>query len=45
MKEIDLDTGGVRTLTSYDNVVFTMAYDHEERYLYVPIYSPGYIAR
>lgn len=45
LKEIDLDTGVVQTLTFQDNNVFSMAYDSKERYMYVPGYHFGYIAR
>ncbi|CAC5390805.1 VLDLR [Mytilus coruscus] len=43
--EIDLDTGEVRTLTRQNEQVFSMAYDHKKRYVYVPRYSTGDIVR
>lgn len=45
LNEKDLDTGVVRTLVSGIQLVYSMAYDHKEEYMYVPNYSYGDIQR
>ncbi|CAC5390806.1 unnamed protein product [Mytilus coruscus] len=45
LKEIDLETGVERTLTSQSERVYSIAYDHKERYLYVPRYRRRDIVR
>lgn len=45
LKEKDLGTGVVRTLTSQNDYFYSMAYDHKDRYMYVPKYSTGDIMR
>ncbi|XP_071178159.1 protein cueball-like isoform X1 [Mytilus edulis] len=45
LKEIDLDTGMVRTLKSQSGYIYSMAYNHKERYMYVPRYHIGDIVR
>lgn len=44
-KEKDLDTGVVRTLFSQNENVYSMAYNHKQRYMYVPRYGTGDIVR
>lgn len=45
LKEIDLDTGVVRILINQSEPVYSMAYDHKERYMYVPRSNTGDIVR
>lgn len=45
LKEIDLGTGVVQTLTTNTDTVFSLAYDNKERYMYVSRYIIGDIVR
>lgn len=45
LKDIDLNTGLVRTLVRYYANGYAMAFDHKENYMYVPIYGAGEIVR
>lgn len=45
LKEIDLETGVVKPLTTQNTQAYSMAYDHKERYIYLPRYSIGDIVR
>ncbi|VDI62042.1 Hypothetical predicted protein, partial [Mytilus galloprovincialis] len=45
LKELDLDTGVVKELATLKTVVYSLAYDVKERYVYVPRYYESVIHR
>lgn len=45
LNEKDLDTGVVQTLTTPNDIFFSLAYDNKERYMYVPRFRTGDIVR
>lgn len=45
VKEIDLDSGVVKDLANHSSVVYSLAYDAKERYVYVPRYHEHVIER
>lgn len=45
LKEIDLETGEVRTLIRQFEEINSMAYSHKQRYMYVSRFNTGNIVR
>lgn len=45
LKEIDLNTGVVKELANHSTIVYSIAYDVKERYMYVPRITENLIDR
>ncbi|CAC5394968.1 unnamed protein product [Mytilus coruscus] len=45
VKEIDLDTGVVKDLANHSTIVYSIAYDVKERYVYIPRFYEAVIDR